>query len=86
MFKGRPGGVLWIKPELIERTNLTRQTVPPGVVAEIESGKIEPTLDDAHRYLTNLGEQSNGIDRRRRLDTTTYTTTTQTTAAPPPGN
>jgi len=57
VYRGRPGGVLWIRPEAVERTQLTRQTVPAGTVAEIEGGKLEPTLDDAHRYLANLQDQ-----------------------------
>ena len=83
VFKGRPGGVLWIQPELIERTNLTRQTVPAGVVAEIDAGKVEPTLDDAHRYLANIDEQaSTGDDAGSKTTQTTQTTATTT----PPGN
>jgi PPM family protein phosphatase len=57
IFRGRPGGVLWIKPEAVESTQLTRETVPAGTVAEIDSGKVEPSLEDAHRYLANLQDQ-----------------------------
>jgi serine/threonine protein phosphatase PrpC len=57
VFRGKPGGVLWIKPEAVERTQLTRQTVPSASLAEIEKGKIEPTLDEAHAYLSNLNDQ-----------------------------
>lgn len=57
VFRGRPGGVLWIQPEAVERTELTRQSVPAASVAEIDAGKVEPTLDDAHRYLVNLHDQ-----------------------------
>ena len=39
IYRGRPGGVLWIEPELVERTDLTRDDVPAGVVAEIERGQ-----------------------------------------------
>ena len=49
-----PGGVLWIQPELVERPALTRSTVPASFADEIEAGKVEPTLADAHRYLTNV--------------------------------
>ena len=58
IYQGRPGGVLWIQPEAIEDTHLTRADVPAATVAEIDKGKIEPTLDDAHRYVTNLYGQS----------------------------
>jgi protein phosphatase len=72
VFRGHPGGVLWIKPELVERSGLTRQTIPKSSVAEIESGKVEPTRDDAHRYLTNLADEA--------TEQGTGTTTTSTTA------
>jgi PPM family protein phosphatase len=58
IYRGRPGGVLWIKPELVEKSGLTRQTIPKSSVPEIEAGKVEPTRDDAHRYLTNLADQA----------------------------
>jgi PPM family protein phosphatase len=72
IFRGRPGGVLWIKPEPVERSELTRQTIPKSSVAEIEAGKVEPTRDDAHAYLTNLADQA--------TEQGTGSTTTSTTA------
>jgi len=57
IYRGRPGGVLWIQPELVERTALTRATVPAATINELQSGKIEPTLADAHRYIVNLDDQ-----------------------------
>ncbi len=58
IFRGRPGGVLWIQPEVVERTAPhPRRPCRPGRVAEIEKGKVEPTLADAHRYLANLQDQ-----------------------------
>jgi PPM family protein phosphatase len=72
IFRGHPGGVLWIKPELVERSALTRQTIPKSTVPEIEAGKVEPTRDDAHRYLTNLADQAT---EQGTGSTTTSTTT-----------
>jgi PPM family protein phosphatase len=56
IFKGRPGGVLWIKPELVEPTSMSRDEVPASFQDEIAAGKLEPTLSDAHRYLTNVAD------------------------------
>ncbi len=72
VYRGKPGGVLWIQPEAVERTQLTRQTVPVATVAEIDKGKVEPTLEDAHKYLANLQDQ---------LRTTQSTTTTSVSGA-----
>jgi len=77
IYRGRPGGVLWIQPEIVERTTHTRSDVPAAAVADLEHGKIEPTLDDAHRYLVYLDEQV-GVTG----SSTTFTTPVPT-AAPP---
>ncbi len=57
IYRGHPGGVLWIKPELVERSSLTRHTIPKSSVSEIESGKVEPTRDDAHRLPDQPGRR-----------------------------
>ncbi len=74
IYRGQPGGVLWIEPELAEPTELTRADLPPSAVLDIEGGKTEASLDDARAYVDNLRAQT----------TTTTTATTATTAVPPP--
>ncbi len=64
--------MLWIQPELVERSSLTRETVPASYVAEIDAGKLEPTRDDAHRYLTNLADQA--AEQSTGINPTTTTT------------
>ena len=81
VFRGKPGGVLWIQPEAVERTHLTRQTVPAGTVAEIDKGKVEPTLDDAHKYLANLQDEIGSTQ-----PTTTSTVAGAVTTTTPAGN
>ena len=44
IFKGRPGGLLWIKPSIQERTAITEAAVPAAQRADLEAGKEEPTL------------------------------------------
>jgi len=63
--------VLWIQPEVVESTRLTRSSVPAASLAEIDKGKVEPTLDDAHRYIANLDQQA----------TTTVSSTTTSLAS-----
>jgi predicted transcriptional regulator len=60
---------------VVERTGHSRSDVPAGVVAELEAGKVEPTLDDAHRYLVNLDEQI-GVTGSATTTTTTPPITT----------
>jgi protein phosphatase len=76
IFRGRPGGVLWIQPELAEETTISLAQVPAASVPAVRAGVEESSLDDARRYVANLQEQ---IDR---ATTTTTTSTTTTTVAP----
>jgi hypothetical protein len=76
IYQGRPGGVLWMQPEIVERTPYTRADVPIGVVAELERGKIEPTREDAAAYVTNIRDQIAVTG-----SSTTFTTPVPTTPA-----
>lgn len=77
IFRGRPGGVAWIQPELAESTAIPLSEVPAARIDEVRSGVEESSLDDARRYVANLQEQ---IDA---ATTTTTTTSTTTTVVPP---
>ena len=79
IFRGRPGGVLWIEPELAEPTGIAVAQVPAASVAAVKAGVEEASLDDARRYVANLQEQ---IDRATTTTTTSATTTTTVAAAP----
>lgn len=73
VFQGRPDGVLWFQPTVVERTGLTLDQVPPARRAELRAGKEQPSLDAARRYVANLEAQA----------TTTTTSTTTTSVGPP---
>jgi len=79
IFRGRPGGLLWIEPELEEETSIPLSEVPAASVDAVQAGVEEPSLEDARRYVANLQEQ---IDRATA--TTTTSTTTTVPAADPP--
>ncbi len=79
IFRGRPGGVLWIKPELAEETSIPLAQVPAASLPAIRSGVEEASLDDARNYVANLQDQ---IDRATSTTTTSTTTTTVAPAAP----
>ena len=88
IFKGRPGGVLWIEPELVTVTDLERDRVPESRVADIDEGIEQPSLSDARRYVANLTEQADELDppttTTSQPATTTTTTRPTTTTAPAP--
>ena len=91
IFRGRPGGVLWVDPELVERSDLTRDRVPRSRVADSEAGIEQGSLSDARRYVANVSEQAEELEQRRATTTTTAPpatappTTAPTPTTAPPG-
>jgi protein phosphatase len=83
IFKGRPGGVLWIDPTLEERSDLERDRVPVESLDDLEAGKEQSTLDDARSYVERLTERADELDPE--TTPTTRATTTTTTTAPRTG-
>ncbi len=85
IYRGRPGGLLWIQPTLAERTDLTLADVPPARRPDVESGREEPSLAQARQYVTALEEQAEAERRRAAAETTTTSTTTTIGAPTGPG-
>jgi serine/threonine protein phosphatase PrpC len=81
IFKGRPGGLLWIDPTLEEETGIERDEVPDTFLDDIEAGKEQSSLARADRYVSNLDR---AIEEERRSTTTTTSTTLPPVATPPP--
>ncbi len=79
IYRGRPGGLLWIQPTLAERTELTFDEVPPARQPAVSAGKEEPSLAQAREYVAALEDQAEA--ERRRSTATTGTTTTTTSPA-----
>ncbi|HEX2575247.1 MAG TPA: Stp1/IreP family PP2C-type Ser/Thr phosphatase [Aquihabitans sp.] len=86
LFKGKPGGVLWLDPTLERTTAFTRDDVPPAVRPDLEAGKEFGSERDANAYLRNLRDQIEGDDPAATTTTTAPVTTTtapvSTTVAP----
>jgi protein phosphatase len=61
IFKGRPGGLLWIQPSVAQRTSLNTCTVLPARVPDLKSGKEEPTLTAAQQYVNNLTQEARSV-------------------------
>jgi protein phosphatase len=76
IFRGRPGGLLWIEPKLAERTDLPLAEVPPSRLSAVTAGKEEPSLAAARAYVAALEDQA---EAERPTTTTTSTTTSSTT-------
>jgi serine/threonine protein phosphatase PrpC len=79
IYQGRPGGLLWIDPELEDDTGILRDEVPARYVRALEAGHEQSSLADARAYVSNIER-----DIINTTTTTTTTTTPPTTVAPPP--
>jgi protein phosphatase len=54
IFQGRPGGVLWFQPTVVERTSDTPSSVLSYRLQFLEAGQVEPSLTQARQYIANL--------------------------------
>ena len=80
VFQGRPGGVLWFQPTVVESTPLAVAELPMPERQRVQDGHAEATLEDARRYVANLKAR---VSSTSATTPTTSTTVTPTTAAPP---
>ena len=79
IFKGRPGGVLWVEPTLEETTGIDADDVPAEFLDDIESERTFATLERARTFVANVDERIAELEPPPTTTTTT-TTTTSTTA------
>lgn len=70
IFQGKPGGVLWFEPTVVERSPFTREDVRPELVDNLEAGIEVSSLDQA------LGFPVTVVTTTTTTSTTTSTTTT----------
>jgi protein phosphatase len=85
IFRGKPGGLLWIDPELSEVTALALEDVPAASLAAVTAGVEQPSQSASRRYVANLVEQHERATSSASTTSTTLasvrpTTTTSTTA------
>jgi protein phosphatase len=85
IFQGRPGGVLWFQPTVVERTRDTPSSVLSYRLQFLEAGQVEPSLAQARQYIANLVAEKTeaegngkplprgGPHRKRAAPTTTTT-------------
>jgi protein phosphatase len=78
IFKGRPGGVLWLNPVLEETFDIERSHVPADTRDDLDAGKEQSSLADAQRYVDRLNERADAL----AAESTTTTAPTTTTTAP----
>jgi hypothetical protein len=55
--QGRPDGVLWFKPKVVDQTGVTTSGILPASAKDIRSHVQEPSLADAKHYVHNQHEE-----------------------------
>ncbi len=78
IYRGRPGGLLWYNPSLVEDTQLTTKQVAPYHLPDLTKGIVESSLSAATVYVTNLVNESKQISSV----SVTSPTTTAANASP----
>ena len=62
VFKGRPGGVLWIQPTVADATGVTTDQVLPRHLPALRSGVEESSLGSAVKYVDSLVSEKSLAD------------------------
>jgi serine/threonine protein phosphatase PrpC len=82
IFRGRPGGMLWFDPTLVERKQQPAGAeLLPAQRVELEAGHEVSSKAAADRYVNNLRQEVEA--RRAATTTTTLVPPTTTTSVPP---
>jgi hypothetical protein len=74
IYQGKPGGVLWIEPTLVETTDITSSELPEDVRAAVAANKEFGSAGAATRFVVTL--QAIVEDQADSTSTTTASTTT----------
>ena len=81
IYRGRPGGMLWFDPTLVEhKAQPTGGELLPAQRIELEAGHEVPSKAAADRYVNNLRQE---VEARRASATTTLPPPATTTSVPP---
>lgn len=81
IFRGQPGGVLWIQPTIEERTGVRVAALTEAERDDVRAGKKQADLRAARTYVDGL--RSGTATTTSTTTTSTTTTTSAGTTAPP---
>ncbi len=80
IFRGRPGGLLWFDPTVVERKQQpTGAELLPAQRIELDAGHVVPSKAAADRYVNNLRQE---VEARRATPPTLIPDSTATTLPP----
>lgn len=74
IYQGRPGGLLWYDPKVVDRTNVSISQVLPYHLPDLKKGVIEPSFSAALTYVHNLSSEASQASFSTAPVSTTSTT------------
>jgi protein phosphatase len=81
IYKGRPGGILWFDPVVVERTSLAVDKLNPAQSLQISHDVAEPSLAAARTFVHNLSRVGTSSNSSVTSTSTTVAPSTSTTGA-----
>lgn len=87
VYQGRPGGLLWFQPKVVDRSSVTTADVLAIRLPALRADVDEPSLAAAKRYIANLADEKIAQEQIASGQSPGATTTTapNTTTVPPGG-
>jgi protein phosphatase len=76
IFQGRPGGMLWLQPSVVERTTLKPSELLASNVVYLRQGMEESSYQAARDLVRNLSLERSRVTSAGAVTTTTVKTTT----------
>ena len=83
LFRGKPGGLLWVEPELLDTTDIARADVPADMREALDSGVEYSSRDAAERYIERVRMRAGDEEAAASTTTTTTTVPATTTTSEP---
>ena len=77
IYRGRPGGVLWLDPTQAEVTDLKRSDIPDALVPTLEKGHDVSSLNAGRRYVDNVRAEVTRANPGATASSTTAPVTTE---------
>lgn len=84
IFQGRPGGLLWFKPSVVERTSITSADLLPSSISYLQAGMEESSYSGARNLVRSLAAERSTVVVQPSSAVVTTTTTRPVTVATTP--
>ncbi len=78
IFHGRPGGIAWFAPSIVQKTQLSTNDILPSQLTALQQGVMEPSIADANKVISDLKKQQGEVGLGGATTTTSIATNTTT--------